>query len=133
MTDKEPVKQEPPGYPYPGEEIIYSSVRNAPNLDIGEDSWFAVSKMSEAQEHIFNGREHRNPYRFTIHSPVRGSTSMFIKRADASIIIQAMLSVMADHGKDGVNDEAKLFEDYYDDLISDDYEVEFIKDSDDNG
>lgn len=124
----EPVRQEPPGYPYPGEEIIFSSARNAPDFTLGEDSWFAVSKLDEEQTHVFNGREHRNPYRFVIHSPVAGSESFFIKHADAEALILAMLSVFADADQPGDHpNTARLSESFCEGMIADEYSVEIVR------
>jgi len=124
-SDREPVKQEPPGFPYPGEEIIHSSARNAPNYTPGEDSWFCVSKPAEEQVHTFGDRTHRNPYRLTVHTPLRGSVSVFVNQTDATHIIQCMLAVLADgdtHGNEP-SGEHTFNLDWYRSLISDDYEI----------
>jgi len=124
-TGREPVKQEPPGFPYPEEEIIHSSARNAPNWESGEDSWFCVSKPDEEKVHTFGERTHRNPYRFTIHTPLRGSVSFFVNQNDATHLIQCMLAILADgkrHGNEP-SGEHTFNLDYYNRLTSDDYEI----------
>ena len=119
MTEQ--VKQEPSGFPFPGEEIIHSSARNAPNWESGEDSWFCVSKPEEEKTHTFGDRTHRNQYRLTIHTPLRGSVSCFVNRKDATHLIQCMLAILADEEPSG---EHPFNLDYYNRLISDDYEIQ---------
>lgn len=122
-------KQEPPGFPYPGEEVIYSSAMNAPNHEPGEDSWFCVSKPEEEKVHQFGEKEHRNDYRFTIHSPLRGSVSFFINGHDANHILRCMFSVLADD--ESMQDKVDRYDlsmNYYNSLISEDYEVGVIDD-----
>jgi len=128
-TDCEPVKQEPPGFPYPGEEIIHSSARNAPNWESGEDSWFCVSKPDEKKVHTFGERTHRNPYRLTIHTPLRGSVSFFVNQADATHVIQCMLATLADGERHGNEPSGEhMFNlDYYNRLISDEYEIRSLQ------
>jgi hypothetical protein len=124
-SERDPMKMEPPGFPYPGEEIIYSSARNAPNHVPGESSWFCVSKPDEEQVHTFGENTHRNPYRLTIHTPLRGSVSFFVNETDATCFIQAALSILADSDTYGgeQSGEHTFNLDYYRGLISDDYEV----------
>jgi len=124
--DAEPVKQEPPGFPYPSEEIIHSSARNAPNWESGEDSWFCVSKPAEEKVHTFGERTHRNQYRLTIHTPLRGSVSFFVNQNDATHVIQCMLAILADGEKHGnePSGEHTFNLDYYNRLTSDDYDIQ---------
>lgn len=118
--DTEPVKQEPPGFPYPDEEIVHSSVRNAPNHEPGEDSWFCLSKPEETKVHTFGDHTHENPYRLTFHTPLRGSVSFFVNRHDADHLIQCMLALKGD---DGGTNECQIDLEYYDRLISDDFDI----------
>lgn len=125
------MKQEPPGFPYPGEEIIYSSARNAPNHEPGESSWFCVSKPAEEKVHTFGEKTHRNPYRLTFHTPLRGSVSFFVNESDATSLIQCCLSILADSDTYGGEDpgEHTFNLDYYDRLISDDYDLTLRQDA----
>lgn len=120
-----PTKREPPGFPYPGEEIVYSSARNAVNHEPGEDSWFCVSRPDEEKVHTFGDTEHRNPYRFTIHTPLRGSSSFFVNESDATIIIQGMLSLLADGNLyAGEEPNTHTFNlEWYNSLIADEYDL----------
>lgn len=126
-TDQEvePVRKTPPGFPYPGERIVYSSARNAPNFTPGEDSWFCISKLDNKRVDLFGDRKHHNPYRLIIHSPLRGSVSFYIQSADAQILIQALLSLMADDNtyRDDDENEVTISKSYIEDLISDDYSI----------
>lgn len=122
--------EEPPGYPYPSDHIIHSSVPE--DFTPGEDSWFAVARLEEQAEHDFNGRTHRNPYRLTIHTPVRGSVSFLVKEIDAMIYIEMALAMLADSETMGGFDRGEyVFNlDYYVRRLPDGYEVERHQDTD---
>lgn len=119
---------EPPMYPFPGERIIHSSARNAPDFVIGEDSWFALAELDEPRLHLFGDKEHRNPYRFTVHTPQRGSTSMFMNHGDLETLLLLSLAGMYDDGTYmNEDDELQISKSWIDHLLPDDIEVTFVE------
>lgn len=72
----------PPHYPFPDDDILWSIQNDS--FDASADSWFALGELPESDVRVFNGREHDNPYRLAIRTPVRGSWAMYVNAADLS-------------------------------------------------
>lgn len=119
----------PPVYPYPDDEVLWHSASDG--FTVGEDSYFALARLPEDDVRVFNGREHRNPYRLVIHTPVRGSFAMYVNLGDLQTLLAiATVGISADdsgmHGDEG---EFILFDEWLE--IYTGRDVEFVRGDDD--
>lgn len=94
-TTEDDESDHPPLYPFPSDDILWAL--DDPSFDLSADSWFALGELPDDDVRIFNGREHVNPYRLAIRTPVRGSWAMYVNTADlAHLFALAMVGMATD-------------------------------------
>ncbi|WP_254535258.1 hypothetical protein [Halomarina litorea] len=117
--------EQPPLYPFPSDEVLWPNGR--PDFDPAADSYLAQGRLSEDDVRVFNGREHVNPYRLAIRTPVRGSSAMFVNTGDLSHLLAIAIVGLAndDSGMYGPKGETKFVfsESYWENFSGIDIEV----------
>ena len=100
--------EHPPLYPFPDDEVLWWRNRN--EFDPESDSYFALGKPPEADVRKVGGKEHTNPYRLVVRSPVTGSQSFLVNMGDMVSLIAIGLTAMADDdsGMYGPKDEERV-------------------------
>lgn len=116
----------PPLYPFPDDDVLWHSASDG--FTPGEDSYFAIAELPEIDVRVFNGREHRNPFRLVIHTPVRGSVAMYANPGD----LQSLLAIAAvglgddDSGIHGHAGEFVIFDEWLAEYAG--VDVDFVTD-----
>lgn len=97
--------EQPPGYPFPEDEIIYCTTRDYDDFDSGEDSYFALARLPQPSEHIFDGTEHFNTHRLTMHTPEKGSVSFLMNHYDFENLIPMLVRGFLDSQEEVMAEE----------------------------
>lgn len=91
---------EPKGYPFPDDEIIWSSALS--DFDPQKNSCITVARLPKEHTIKINGKKHVNTHRLAIHSPVRGTETFMINiQADIHALVSAVLVLMAESENGG--------------------------------
>lgn len=85
--------EQPPFYPFPDDEILWHKKQDG--FDPNSDSYFALGRLPQPDERVFNGHKHFNPYRLVIRTPVRGSTAMYVNNGDLTNLVALGLKGLA--------------------------------------
>lgn len=104
MVNNEPVT--PPLYPFPGDEIIYPKRSDWSSFDTETDSYFALGKLPEEKNHVFNGESHSNSLRFVVRSPEKGSLAMLMNHGDMQHVLALALKGYLETVDEAVQSEA---------------------------